>query len=436
MAYLYEQPIVSLADTFQAQTFIADISQPRPGVDEIASFCGACNAEGIEKFKAAMMRKNCAVSWVQLVIDQHGVLAIVRYKHPLILGDAKKAASVVLRCLPDKQRRAVEQGLRPLDEVDRDRISAWTTVESLHRKRKRTEEDEEEEEDEADTEVYFVPNKRVRTEEERAEPPKKTAQELLKEFSDSDSEDSAAPVPRLMLTDAAAVPSTLACPDLFDPDSLWGCRMKEEATIILAEAGARPDQLTYIKCHHEDRRQRLLQGRVKREYDKPTLLSVVRVAMKLAMDGKIPGIGKHGRRSEFMERCAEALKAINPEAERDVKKLNADQQTLIRHALGGDSSTPDEGCFSADCLDKEAVWETTDNALPGEPSAQISRCARCKYHKAIGRSVNSLRDILLPSMKQRRNYDVAHSSSFLRLVRTEYIPVRGRATHRVHCTST
>eukprot|EP00973_Karenia_brevis_P041451 5735341-Karenia_brevis.AAC.1 len=59
----------------------------------------------------AMGRKNCAVTWVQLVVDQHGLLAILHFQHPLILGAAKTAASVILRCLPDEQRRAVEQSL-------------------------------------------------------------------------------------------------------------------------------------------------------------------------------------------------------------------------------------------------------------------------------------------------------------------------------------
>ena len=91
MEYLREQPVVSLADAFQAQTFIADIFQPRPGFDEIVRFSGAWSTEATEKMQAAMKRKNCAVTWVQLVIDQHGLFVILRYEHPLILGDAKKS---------------------------------------------------------------------------------------------------------------------------------------------------------------------------------------------------------------------------------------------------------------------------------------------------------------------------------------------------------
>ena len=41
MEYLREQPVVSLADTFQSQTFIADIFQQRPAFEEIARFSGA-----------------------------------------------------------------------------------------------------------------------------------------------------------------------------------------------------------------------------------------------------------------------------------------------------------------------------------------------------------------------------------------------------------
>ena len=96
------------------------------------------------------------------------------------------------------------------------------------------------------------------------EPQKKTAEELLAELaSDDESEAEVAERPRLMLTEAqdasqsaaAPSPSTLSLLDGLDPASVWEYRAKQEATIVFAEAGARPESLKFIRCHREDRRQ-------------------------------------------------------------------------------------------------------------------------------------------------------------------------------------
>ena len=63
----------------------------------------------VKEMQQAMKRKNCAVTWVQLVIDQHGLLVFLRVANPLHLGDVKTASKVILRCLPDKQRLAAER---------------------------------------------------------------------------------------------------------------------------------------------------------------------------------------------------------------------------------------------------------------------------------------------------------------------------------------
>jgi hypothetical protein len=383
----------------EVDTFILDVFDDRPAFEVIVQF-QKVGADISKKMTDAMTaRKNCAISWVQLVIDHRGLMALVKFKHVVVLGQAKKATKLVLKGLYEQTHapgtmQAVEHCLRPLDEVDKERIAKWEAPETLRPsrpKRKRCESEEEEEDDEKDVEVYFTPGKRARVE-EKADPPKKSAQELLAELSASDSEDDGEPPQRLALTDAAPAPATLALLDQFDHQAAWHYMIQQRATVIFAEAGARPDELPYIRCHRENRRQLLLQGQVKEEYEKPTLLSVVRVAMKLAADGKIPGIGKHGRRSEFMERCSVALAALDPKAEADVTKLPAEMQALIRHALGG-KGAPYEGCFTPDCLDKEALWETS-NVEP------MSRCARCKCPKSFGRTVKGLSDILRPTTER------------------------------------
>ena len=71
--------------------------------------------EAAEKMKTAMQRKNCAVQWVQLVVDHEGAMAIVHFQHPLILGHTKNATGVIMKCLPAEQQRIAETSLRPLD---------------------------------------------------------------------------------------------------------------------------------------------------------------------------------------------------------------------------------------------------------------------------------------------------------------------------------
>ena len=381
MEYLRKQPIVSLADG-EMDTFIADVFTPRPAFDEIARFSDAWSTKAAEKMQEAMERKNCAVTWVQLVIDQHGLLVFLRVAKPLHLGNVKTASKVILRCLPDKQRLAAERSLRPLDEVDRDRIASWQTVASLRPAgTKRPRESDEEEE-------YQSLAKRAKIAESTAEP----AAALLAEYYDgSSSEEEEVMAPRLMLTNGSEQPPA---PNAFDPTSVWEYRVKCEGTIIIAEVGKRPERLAFRRCHHEPRRQLLLQSKVREEYKSPGMQHVVRVAMKLVKDGSMPGPGEHGRKSEFIRRCATALQALDPSEETDLKKLDSPAQALIRQALGGDMSTPYDGCLNEDCLDKETIWKTYNDALRGEPVMERNHCAHCGRLKSFGRSVNSVRDIL------------------------------------------
>ena len=126
------------------------------------------------------------------------------------------------------------------------------------------------------------------------------------------------------------------------------------------------------------------------------MVQVIRVAMKLANSGSMPGLDEHGRKSEFIKRCATALKALAPEEESDLKKLSAEEQSIIRRILGGDNSVPYDGCLNQECLDKETTWVVKNGALAGETFLPISHCARCKLPKAWGRTVHGVRDALWP----------------------------------------
>jgi hypothetical protein len=131
--FLREQPVVSLVESgHHTRTFIAYIFSPRPAFDQIKLWSEAWGSDAVEKTWAAVQRKKCAVSWIQFVVDQQGALVVMGFEHTLILGDAKRAAGVLLRCIPDEATRvATVNNLRPMDEVDADRIQAWQTVASL-----------------------------------------------------------------------------------------------------------------------------------------------------------------------------------------------------------------------------------------------------------------------------------------------------------------
>ena len=114
----------------------------------------------------------------------------------------------------------------------------------------------------------------------------------------------------------------------------------------------------------------------------------------MANNGSIPGLGEHGRKSEFIKRCATALQALDPSKETDLKKLTAEDQAIVRRALGGDTNVPYDGCLSEPCLDEKTTWVVSNNALPGDPFAPVSRCSRCNFPKAFGRTVRSVHDIM------------------------------------------
>ena len=363
----------------KVDTFVADVFQPRPDFENAARY-HIWSTDAREKMRHAMQRKNCPVEWAGLVIDQLGLLAIVRFQKRLILGSAKNAASSILQCLPDEQRRAAELGLRPLDEVDKDRISAWQTMADVrprgfNKRARETDSDEE----------APLPTKRA-----------KTLQALLVEVAEESSEDEGSfASPRLALTDSeplaeAARPALRATSELNlrDPTSVWEHRAKREATIVLAEVGERPSSLAYIRCHRENRRTLLLQQRIRaggtprREL---SLLHVVQIAARLARESVIPKPGKHGRTHEFVERCAAALEVLNPEAPTAIGDQSREDQLAIRRALASDGEEFDLECLASLCTRGEAKTAWVKRAKSAFEGFDISNCSACGTPQAYGR---------------------------------------------------
>ena len=174
----------------------------------------------------------------------------------------------------------------------------------------------------------------------------------------------------------------------------WVAQAQAWATVAIATTGPTPE-LTYIRCHREERRHLLLTQRVTGEDSAPCMAETVRIAAKMARQGSLPGPdGPRGRKSEFLRRCAEAARAMDPRAETEIKRLSPGDQAVVRLALGG-GEAPYEDCLSAGCMGEETVWVVWDLSMPRDPRAlTMSRCARCGMPKAFGRVVSSLADIV------------------------------------------
>ena len=90
------------------------------------------------------------------------------------------------------------------------------------------------------------------------------------------------------------------------------------ATVVVAIVG--DTSLTFVRCHHEDRRAALM---AKHLTTKSTLIDAVKVGIAMANSGQIPGKdGKRGKTTELMMRCRSALLLKNSAAEVDAKKLS------------------------------------------------------------------------------------------------------------------
>ncbi len=188
------------------------------------------------------------------------------------------------------------------------------------------------------------------------------------------------------LRDIAGMPSDQA---LENPQLLWMFRTIREATIVVVEVGNRP-VLNYVKCLHENRRIMLLMHVVREKYKNKTedqhfnMVIVMREAAGLAKAGAIPSHtgGHQATKSDFVKRCAAALKELEPTAECDLTKLGANHQKQIRCILGGNAE-PYEGCFVVECLNKEPKW--TEKFYDGA-SFPLLRCGYCNTAKGYGRT--------------------------------------------------
>ena len=401
MEFLRQLPTVSLAPNGECRWYSVDLTSSRPAFEELANSQDSALACR-DQLQSVLERPRCPMSSAMFMVDQVGLMAIMTFKKDVILGQAKNSASVVLNSLPDGMmsdtaRRDAIQHLHPLDQVDRDRILAWHTLQSVRPKR----------ECGADRESHRAPAR--------------TLDALLAQSDSSSGEDEDIPAPRLALGSAPAIVCQAVEPpakrqrrfettdaglsdneEFFAPEpestvavycnpaALWEERARLQVTIIVVAVGEvqHPIALKFRRCHHETRRQILLQTHVKAEWTKPGLQHVLRVALRLATEGAFPPPfdDGHGRKCHFLKRCQTALLAIDPAGVTDVTQLPPDVVSDIRRMLGG-TNAPFTGCFQPQCIDRTPSWTTGKALVPaaGPEPLEYSMCAWCGCPMIVGR---------------------------------------------------
>ena len=135
MDFLRQPFAVSLSEHSGSKhtCFAGDMFHPRPYVEEILKFKDWAE-ELQEEITKLMRRKVCPVEWLGFYIDCEGVWMLATPKSEQSLNNMRQALSTILVALPKEQRRAVEDSLRPLDELDGQRLAGWKNVDDLRPK--------------------------------------------------------------------------------------------------------------------------------------------------------------------------------------------------------------------------------------------------------------------------------------------------------------
>ena len=345
--------------------FAANLLNKRPRWPEIQNW-RTCQWQ--ESCKKMLKNKACPISWFGLFIDAEGLWLLCTAKKLQQMSNMKSALHTLLKptiseengfATSEEELQKVVCTLRPLDENDKDRITAWQTPESIR---------EELEEESDDDEVVVKAAARTESKEYSA---------LLNAVLERAKPLLALPPPDI---------ETLCISEFTQTkQGFWHARVQTLATIVFCQTGPIPE-LKAMRCHREERRVALLLRRSSAK----TMAGMVCAAVRLAAEGCFPGPRSKGK-SEFIARCAQAVKQRG-RAETVLTKLSKEDQAFIRKSLAGqEEKEPYEGCLYEKCLDKEIKWETEEN---------ISRCAHCQMPKCYGRTIFGLNDILAPHLKR------------------------------------
>ena len=423
--FLRQAPVINMVPLQEATVFIGEIVVERPDFHDMLNmhqFMMNPEQKVMKMIQKAMQRKGSSVEWIGFVADLEGVIAIIEFKKPMILGAAKTIVGALLKCLDTDHRNKVTNTLRVIDEVDYKRILEWKTPEGL-----RPEEEESDDESVEEAVITFV--KRPSD----APAPTMTGAECslfmrtgstvaptMATFSEwSDEYDNrlalrtaaqAARPTRLVLNMGVKHTSrTLMATYPLNPSDFWSYRVQQGVTLLLFATGGFP-VLGYVRCRLETRRTLLLQKAVKAKYNNFTLVKVMKVAVLLAEEGAFPGpFDAEGRTrsSEFLTRCQNALEIMDPSAETDPMKLSDEAAQNIHEILHGlevvEIPPPYHGCYFPDCIDKEPSWEVNVLRIPdGVETITISVCTRCRYPKSFGRTIKHRSDMMNHQLERLR----------------------------------
>ena len=335
-----------------------------------------------EKIKKLADRGACPFHSLGIYVDHQGAVLLAGSKREMQVNNARSCLITMLEPFDAfeqnmdamlRSRKAMERTVRPFDELDKLRLDAWKTVASLRPR------------------FSYAP-KPARTE----VPCPTTLQGFIDSLSDSEDEDDVQPMlsirdGRLSLTES---PAQDTMPDTTPGEAelyqaaealyrvTWTTSAEQTAVVVMLSVGSPLEELAYIHCHREERREALLCSRLPAV---PDLGETVAIAAQMAQEGSLPSSsGPRARKAEFLKRCEAALKAKNPRAERDVKKVPPEDQRKIALALnttGTDtlcSRCPKPAVAS---LEFSLAWL---DGIP-EPNADIKYfCANCKpSHAAV-----------------------------------------------------
>ena len=130
MEFLRTVPVVELVDEGSTHsTFFAEVFEKRPEREEIYNSQGFARALE-EAFGEALQKTKSGIKSVFFFIDAAGMFMVVTFTRRVSTSHAKMHTDVVVRALPEKQRRVIEKTLRACDELDKDRIAAMTTIQA------------------------------------------------------------------------------------------------------------------------------------------------------------------------------------------------------------------------------------------------------------------------------------------------------------------
>ena len=392
MEFLREVPSVALCAETSAMggysTYFAEVFNPRPPIEQIK-----LNFEWTQTLQnelaTTMSRPASRIKSVAIYIDGKGAFLLVTFVSQMQVANAKSSVRTAMRSFDPPQLACILASLHPFDELDKDRIDAMRTVASIQLDSAGPREG---------PPPTVVAQHGSYADMMIEPPPETRAQTLAEFLAADESDDEAIVLPdagtvvdpraRLAIADTAQ--GALAQLEAHVADgcehealgfgfqgqcTLQGCvhtglvfrcgcgavvcdacrlqannrfalltycadRAQTDLRLFdaIAEtvfeqcgvfvAGVGEVDITFVRCYLEARRIQMIARRLSSDAD---LVDVVRVSLAMVEMQQLPAVGD---KRAFNARCREVLKAVNPGAETDAKKLTVAQKLRLAMAWG------------------------------------------------------------------------------------------------------